>query len=113
MATTVLISFLTPLATDGISYAYGYVFAGCNLAAAIIVWFFLYESVSLSLENVDRMYSQPDVKPWSSSKWLPPGYVTRKQRDGGHFRALDGGLGSPEEKDHPLEGPVESRQERV
>jgi len=48
---------------------------------AVIVWFFLYESRSLSLENVDRMYGEPNVKPWTSSKWTPPGYITRKQRD--------------------------------
>jgi len=72
-----MISFLTPLATDGISYAYGYVFVGMNLVGALVVWFFLYESVSLSLENVDLMYSQPGVKPWKSRSWVPPGYVTR------------------------------------
>lgn len=81
-----MISFLTPLADDGISYAYGFVFVGTNLAAAALVWFFLFESVSLSLENVDLMYSQPDLKPWSSSKWVPPGYTTRKDRDESQFR---------------------------
>ncbi|KAH0440895.1 hypothetical protein CcaCcLH18_02238 [Colletotrichum camelliae] len=80
-----LISFLTPLADDGISYAYGFVFAGCNLAGALLVWFFLYESKGLSLENVDRMYSDPNVKPYSSSKWVPPGYITRKQKDESAF----------------------------
>lgn len=80
-----LISFLTPLADDGISYAYGFVFAGCNLAGALLVWFFLYESKGLSLENVDRMYSDPNVKPYSSSKWVPPGYITRKQKDDSAF----------------------------
>ncbi|KAH6647610.1 general substrate transporter [Truncatella angustata] len=86
-----MISFLTPLADSGISYAYGFVFVGTNLAAALLVWFFLYESVSLSLENVDIMYSAPDIKPWSSSKWMPVGYTTRKQRDEGHFRRLSKG----------------------
>ncbi|KAK5651216.1 hypothetical protein OQA88_12723 [Cercophora sp. LCS_1] len=76
-----LLSFLTPIATDAISYNFGYVFAGCNLAAAALVWFFLYESRTLSLENVDRMYGEKGVKPWTSSKWTPPGYITRKQRD--------------------------------
>jgi len=27
------------------------------------------------------MYASKDVKPWNSSKWTPPGYITRKQRD--------------------------------
>ncbi|KAK3344265.1 general substrate transporter [Lasiosphaeria hispida] len=79
-----LLSFLTPLAVDGIGYAYGYVFVACNLAAAALVWFFLYESRTLSLENVDVMYGEKGVKPWTSSKWTPPGYITRKQRDESH-----------------------------
>ncbi|CAI4210786.1 unnamed protein product [Parascedosporium putredinis] len=76
-----MISFLTPLATDGISYAYGYVFVGMNVVGAIVVWFFLYESVSLSLENVDLMYSDPSVKAWKSRSWVPPGYINRKDKD--------------------------------
>ncbi|KFH48801.1 High-affinity fructose transporter-like protein [Hapsidospora chrysogenum ATCC 11550] len=83
-----LIGFLTPIATSGISYAYGFVFAGTNLAAALLVWFFLYESRTLSLENVDLMYGQPDLKPWTSHRWVPPGYVTRKERDTSHFRNM-------------------------
>jgi SP family sugar:H+ symporter-like MFS transporter len=75
-----MISFLTPLANDGISYAFGFVFVGTNLAAALLVWFFLYETRMLSLENVDLMYSQPDLKPWTSHRWVPPGYTTREMR---------------------------------
>lgn len=59
-------------------------FAACNLGAALLVWFFLYESRTLSLENVDIMYGLKDVKPWNSSKWTPPGYLTRKERDESH-----------------------------
>jgi len=81
-----MISFLTPLATSGISYAYGYVFVGTNLAATLVAYFFLYESVSLSLENVDAMYSQPQLKPWTSRKWMPEGYLTRMDRDEEFFR---------------------------
>jgi len=80
-----MISFLTPLATDGIGYAYGFVFVATNLAGVLLVYFFLYESVSLSLENVDLMYSQPALKPWSSRRWMPPGYTTRMQRDEAYF----------------------------
>lgn len=76
-----MVAFLTPLANDGIGYNFGFVFAGCNIAIAIIVWFFLYETVGLSLENVDQMYSQPELKPWTSHRWVPAGYITRKQRD--------------------------------
>ncbi|KAJ4385849.1 hexose transporter hxt5 [Neurospora sp. IMI 360204] len=81
----VMISFLTPLADDGIGYSYGYVFTGTNLLGALLVWFSLYESVSLSLENVDLMYSEPGIKPWNSHKWMPPGYITRMQRDDEYF----------------------------
>ena len=80
-----MIGFLTPLATEKIKYAYGFVFVGTNFAAALLVWFFLYESRTLSLENVDLMYSQEGLKPWNSSKWVPPGYITRKQRDDNFF----------------------------
>lgn len=44
---------------------------------AIVVWAFLYESAGLSLENVDIMYKDPAVKPWTSSRWAPPGYASR------------------------------------
>ncbi|KAK4097060.1 general substrate transporter [Parathielavia hyrcaniae] len=76
-----LISFLTPLATAGIQYSYGFVFVATNLAAFVIVYFFLYESRALSLENVDAMYAQPQLKPWTSASWVPEGYITRLQRD--------------------------------
>ncbi|KND89960.1 Hexose transporter 2 [Tolypocladium ophioglossoides CBS 100239] len=94
-----MIGFLTPLATEGISYAYGFVFFGTNLAAALLVWLFLYESRMLSLENVDLMYGQDDLQPWKSSKWVPPGYITREQRDETHFRNMSVGGHSPGDKD--------------
>lgn len=96
-----MISFLTPLATDGISYAYGFVFVGTNIAAALLTYFFLYESVSLSLENVDKMYSQPGLKPWASHRWMPEGYVTRMKRDEGYFKrrgSAEGTEGSVDER---------------
>ncbi|KAH7026551.1 high-affinity glucose transporter ght2 [Microdochium trichocladiopsis] len=75
-----MLSFLTPLADSGISYAYGFVFVGTNLTAALLVWFFLYESVGLSLEHVDMMYSDPKIGPMSSSKWVPEGWTSRKEK---------------------------------
>jgi SP family sugar:H+ symporter-like MFS transporter len=80
-----LIGFLTPFANDGISYAFGFVFVGCNIAAALLVYFFLYESRNLSLENVDVMYSEPALKAWKSNKWVPPGYLDRNTRDHAFF----------------------------
>ncbi|GAA6027148.1 hypothetical protein JCM8097_002431 [Rhodosporidiobolus ruineniae] len=73
-----LLGFFTPFITGAINYSYGFVFAGCNLAGAVIVYFFLYESSGLSLENVDRMYNDPNCKPWNSAKWVPPGAESRK-----------------------------------
>lgn len=75
-----MIGFLTPVATSGTGYAFGFVFVVTNLAAALLVYLFLYESRTLSLENVDLMYSQKELKAWNSSKWVPPGYITRRQR---------------------------------
>jgi MFS transporter, SP family, sugar:H+ symporter len=88
---------LSPIADDGIAYKFGYVFAGCNLACAVLVWFFLYESRTLSLENVDLMYGDPSIKAYTSSKWVPPGYITRKERDETYFRqrSVSGPAGAP------------------
>ncbi len=74
-----MIGFLTPIATSGIGYAFGFVFVGTNLAAALLVYFFLYESRMLSLEHVDLMFGEK-LNAWNSSKWVPPGYITREQR---------------------------------
>lgn len=66
-----LIAFFTPFITSAIDFRYGYVFAGCNFAAAVIVYFFLIEGQGKTLEEIDTMYLQ-HVAPWSSSKWVPP-----------------------------------------
>jgi MFS transporter, SP family, sugar:H+ symporter len=86
MTAIVLIGLLSPIAADGIAYKHGYVFAGCNILAALLVWFFLYESRTLSLENVDLMYGDPSIKAYNSSKWVPPSYITQKQRGKETFR---------------------------
>jgi len=51
-----MLAFFTPFITGDIQYAYGYVFAGCNLAAFFLVFFFLIESSGKTLEEVDTMY---------------------------------------------------------
>ena len=73
-----LLAFFTPFITDAIHYSYGFVFAGCNLAGAIVVYFFLYESSDLSLESVDMMYCDPRCKPWTSRRWAPEGFASRR-----------------------------------
>ncbi|TGZ78657.1 general substrate transporter [Ascodesmis nigricans] len=64
-----LLTFFTPLITNQISYRYGYVFAGCNALATATVFFFYYESSGLTLEQVDEMYNDPSVKPWTSGRY--------------------------------------------
>ena len=61
-----MLAFFTPFITGDIQYAYGYVFAGCNLAAFVVVYFFLIESSGRTLEEVDAMYLL-HVKPIRSS----------------------------------------------
>lgn len=51
-----MLAFFAPFITGDIQYAYGYVFAGCNLAAFVIVYVFLIESSGKMLEEVDAMY---------------------------------------------------------
>lgn len=51
-----LLAFFTPFITGDIQFAYGYVFAGCNLAAFVVVYLFLIESSGRTLEEVDAMY---------------------------------------------------------
>ena len=72
-----LLTFFTPFITSAIQFRYGYVFAGCNLLAVIVVFFFYYESAGLNLEQVDSMYTDPEVKPWSSGTWVPKGHKSR------------------------------------
>lgn len=66
-----LIAFFTPFITKAIDFRYGYVFAGCNLAAAFIVWFFVLEGQGRTLEELDTMYIEK-VVPWKSAKWEAP-----------------------------------------
>jgi MFS transporter, SP family, sugar:H+ symporter len=66
-----LIAFFTPFITKAIDFRYGYVFAGCNLAAGFLVYFFVLEGQGRTLEELDTMYIEK-VVPWKSSKWVPP-----------------------------------------
>ena len=63
-----MLAFFTPFITGDIQYAYGYVFAGCNLAASALVYFFLIESSGRTLEEVDAMYLL-HVSPKRSAKF--------------------------------------------
>ena len=63
-----MLAFFTPFITGDIQYAYGYVFAGCNLAAFVVVYFFLVESSGRTLEEIDAMYLL-HVPPRKSAKF--------------------------------------------
>lgn len=71
------LAFFTPFIVGDINFAYGFVFAGCNLLGVAVVYFFLYESSELSLEGVEQMYTDPGCKPWTSRTWAPEGYTDR------------------------------------
>jgi MFS transporter, SP family, sugar:H+ symporter len=66
-----LLAFFTTFITSDIGFAYGYVFAGCNLAAVFIVYFFLPETNNKTLEEIDTMFLL-EVSPLKSSRWEPP-----------------------------------------
>ena len=66
-----LIAFFTPFIVKAIDFRYGYVFAACNLMAAVIVYFFVIEGQGRTLEEIDTMYLER-VKPWKSESWVPP-----------------------------------------
>jgi len=75
-----LISFFTPFIAGVIDFAYGYVFAGCLLLAALTVYFCVIEGKGKTLEEIDMMYVMR-VPPWKSSKWVPPSPEERIARD--------------------------------
>src|SRR5271154_664249 len=66
-----LLAFFTPFITSDIGFAYGYVFAGCNLAAVAVVYFFLPEANNKFLKEIDTMFLL-EAPPTKSSKWEPP-----------------------------------------
>ena len=66
-----LIAFFTPFITGAIDFRYGYVFAGTNFLAGLIVFFFVIESQGRTLEEVDTMYLER-VNPMKSTSWVAP-----------------------------------------
>ncbi|CZT12292.1 related to MFS monosaccharide transporter [Rhynchosporium agropyri] len=100
------LAFFTPLITDEIDFAYGYVFAGCNLLAALLIYFFLIESNGKSLEEIDTMYLL-EVPPRKSANWELPADVVAANTLAREQGQRDRGLG---ERKHNL-GTRESRNE--
>ncbi|GJN70999.1 hexose transporter hxt1 [Purpureocillium lilacinum] len=78
------IGFFTPFIVKAIDYSYGYVFAGCNFVAALLVYFFVVEGQGRTLEEIDTMYLE-GVKPWRSTGWEPPSaeHMARLRRQAG------------------------------
>jgi SP family sugar:H+ symporter-like MFS transporter len=50
------IGFFTPFITKAIDFRYGYVFAGCNILGALIVYFFVIEGQGRTIEEIDTAY---------------------------------------------------------
>ena len=88
-----LIAFFTPFIISDIGFKYGYVFAACNFAAVLIVYFFVCETQGKTLEQIDTMYIAK-VPPWKSSKWVPPSLEAEAITD---REAYKGGKGEQEE----------------
>ena len=66
-----LISFFTSFITDAIHFYYGFVFMGCLVFSIFFVYFMIYETKGLTLEEIDELYSTK-VVPWKSAGWVPP-----------------------------------------
>lgn len=54
-----------------VGFRIGYLFAGFNLAAALVVFYFYYESGGFSPEQVVQMYNDRTLKPWKSGSRFP------------------------------------------
>ncbi|EPX71780.1 hexose transporter Ght6 [Schizosaccharomyces octosporus yFS286] len=63
-----LISFFTPFISNSIGFKYGYLFASCNLTAAVIIFLFAKETKGLTLEEINQLYMS-SIKPWQSGAY--------------------------------------------
>ena len=79
-----MLAFFTPFIVGDIDFLYGYVFAGCNLVAIFLIYFFVIEGQGRTLEEIDTMYLL-GVKPWQSSQWVapPPEEIAKIRREAG------------------------------
>ncbi|OLL26298.1 Hexose transporter 2 [Neolecta irregularis DAH-3] len=67
----IFIALFSKAILNKIKYSYGFLFAGANIIGCITVYFFLYETKALTLEQVNEMYMEPKLKPWQSHRWIP------------------------------------------
>lgn len=63
------ISFFTSFIVGDIGFKYGYVFAVMCLVLAAVVYVFAKETKGLTLEEIDYMYTHPEIKAWQSAAW--------------------------------------------
>ncbi|KIW95822.1 uncharacterized protein Z519_02886 [Cladophialophora bantiana CBS 173.52] len=108
-----LIAFFTPFITGDIDFLYGYVFAGCNLVAIPLVYFFVIEGQGRTLEEIDTMYIL-GVKPWKSAEWVapPPEELAKIRREAGTDDTAETGEITPAEQRSSDETNTEKEAEK-
>lgn len=106
------IAFFTPFITKAIDFRYGYVFAGCNILAAAVVYLFVVEGQGRTLEEIDTIYIER-VRPWKSSKWVapPPEEMERIRKQAGTDVEANGKETNGPASHHPVEGLVTHHEE--
>ncbi|EZG07970.1 hypothetical protein H106_02745 [Trichophyton rubrum CBS 735.88] len=103
-----LLAFFTPFIVGDIDFLYGFVFAGCLIIAAALVYFGVIEGAGRTLEEIDLMYHL-HVKPWKSSKYvIPPSFQKNGDSNGGNGTSAPASQGQPVElatasQDQPAE----------
>ena len=81
------IGFFTPFIVGDIDFRYGYVFAGCNLLAAVIVYFFVIEGQGRTIEEIDTAYL--DVSHLLTPSTMPSDHTQQCTRCGGKNERSD------------------------
>ncbi|EFR05357.1 high-affinity fructose transporter ght6 [Nannizzia gypsea CBS 118893] len=92
-----LLAFFTPFIVGEIDFLYGFVFAGCLMVAAALVYFGVIEGAGRTLEEIDLMYHL-HVKPWKSSKYvIPPSFQRNGNSNGENGTSAPGSQNQPAE----------------
>ncbi|VVT46177.1 uncharacterized protein SAPINGB_P001084 [Magnusiomyces paraingens] len=63
------ITFMSPIATRYLGYAFGYVFSGFLVLAMFVVYFFVYETKGLLPGQIEEMFTSNEVTPRNSETW--------------------------------------------
>lgn len=87
-----MIAFFTPFITKAIDFRYGYVFAGCNLVAAMLVYFFVIEGQGRTLEEIDSAYLEVSVPRTIIYRWVRVHADENLRSASFHGRAASGHL---------------------